>query len=150
MQVQKLLASDAGPGRSFGRSVALQDDTLFVGSPEDDLPGEINAGSVYRFEFSAADERWVERPKIFALLPRGSDGFGSAVALDAGHFVVGAPGFATTGTAWPGAAYVFRRGADDWRLDAILRSGLAWRGAAGVCSGTARPSAAISSRLGRA
>ncbi|MEO1079713.1 MAG: FG-GAP repeat protein [Pseudomonadota bacterium] len=90
-----------GPGESFGRAVALEADTLVVGSCRDDL-GSANAGAVYIFKASTGElEHTLTNPT-----PAGFDSFGCAVDISNKTVVVGAADDDGDGDA-AGIAYFF-------------------------------------------
>lgn len=92
---------------AFGRSVALDGDTLVTGAPSDDtlLP---NAGAVW-VHSRDPENGWEFSYKINATDAATGDGLGSSVAVNGDLLVAGAP-FAEAGE---GAAYVFVRDIDD-------------------------------------
>ncbi len=78
----KLTASDAAAGDNFGVSVAVEDDTVVVGSWQDDDNGR-NSGSAYVFEKPALG--WAstfETLKLTAPNGAANDRFGWSVAVD--------------------------------------------------------------------
>ena len=78
----KLTASDAAAGDNFGVSVAVEDDTVVVGSWQDDDNGR-NSGSAY--VFTKPDLGWAstfETLKLTAPNGAANDRFGWSVAVD--------------------------------------------------------------------
>ena len=78
----KLTASDAAAGDNFGVSVAVEDDTVVVGSWQDDDNGR-NSGSAY--VFTKPDLGWastLETLKLTAPNGAANDRFGWSVAVD--------------------------------------------------------------------
>jgi FG-GAP repeat len=115
-QVTKIRAADAADDDGFGYAVALEGDTLVVGSDGEDGSGT-DRGAVYVFyrDRGGADN-WGQVAKLTAGDPQDVDQFGFAVALSGDVIVVGAPGDDGNGIA-RGSAYVFSRdlgGADAW------------------------------------
>lgn len=117
----KLLASDGDRFDRFGDAVAIMDDTVVVGAPDDEVNGHYS-GSVYVFVRDGAT--WTEEAKLLASDGAAYDAFGTSVAVFDDTLVVGAfrhdhggPG-GGTGT---GAAYVFVREGSAWREEAELR-----------------------------
>lgn len=95
-------AGDGQRGDGFGSALAMQGGTVFIGA----LFANNNHGAVYVYTFDGA--RWVQQQKLAgqgAML--GAD-FGSAVAVDGGTLVVGAPSDYTRSTQ-DGAVYIFER-----------------------------------------
>src|SRR5262249_38865824 len=85
------LVKPSGPiakGDRFGAALALIDQSILVGAPDDDTKGE-DAGAAYIF---GADYRPTLRDPLTS--PRGAAGgrFGAAVAVVDGQALVGAPG----------------------------------------------------------
>jgi hypothetical protein len=102
-QRQKLTASDSSVGAQFGRSVAVQGDTIVVGSYYDS-----NTGSAYVFTRSAGI--WSQQQKLIASDACSDDKFGISVSIDNNTIVVGAYGDDKN----TGAAYVFARSGGVW------------------------------------
>jgi hypothetical protein len=112
--VQKLLADDNAAGDNFGYAVAVDGGTAVIGAPYDD-----NHGSAYVFVRSA-EGSWSQQAKLVAGDSAADDNFGSAVAVDGGTAVIGAPNNDSRGTD-SGSAYVFVRAADgSWSQEARL------------------------------
>ncbi len=84
-----LWAADREAGDRFGRAVALRDDVLVVGAPEND-DGTVAAGSAYTF--AHGDSTWWQRHKLLAPDPSSWATLGWSVAVDAGAALVGARG----------------------------------------------------------
>ncbi len=110
-QTARLTASDAAKDDEFGTSVAVHEDTIVVGTPEQ---GPYGDGSAYIFTKPA--NGWADMTETAALRgqPNG-DRFGRSVAVHGDTVVVGA--FEENGAR--GAAYVFTKSAatgvwDDW------------------------------------
>lgn len=105
----KLTASDGSAGDLFGRSVAIDGDTIAAGAHWDDAPGKLppddNQGSAYLFRRSGTT--WTEQRHVTAPDATPGDAFGVSVALSGDTFLVGA-GFADVdGQPARGAAYIF-------------------------------------------
>ncbi|MGA2092102.1 MAG: FG-GAP repeat protein [Sedimentisphaerales bacterium] len=107
LQRQKLTASDASAGAQFGRSVAIEANTIAIGSYLDN-----NTGSAYIFTRSAGV--WSQQAKLTALDAAGGDYFGYSVALDANIAVIGAYECDINGIDNAGAAYVFSKTDIGW------------------------------------
>ena len=103
---QKLAASDGMVGDWYGSSVALDGDTLVVGSYKDDDKGS-NSGSVHVYVRSGTT--WSVQQKLVADDGAEFDGFGRAVALSGETLVVGAYGDEDKGS-----VYVFVRSDTSW------------------------------------
>ncbi len=110
-QVKKLTTSDAaGVNDQFGRSVAIDVDTVVVGAWLKDS----NTGAAYIFERNqGGTENWGQVQKLTASDAAGGDDFGSSVSISADTVVVGA----WVKNSNTGAAYIFKRnqgGAEHW------------------------------------
>jgi hypothetical protein len=98
VELAKLTASDPEVAAYFGRSVAIDGDTIVVGSPYDDDAGS-QSGSVYVFRTSNG---WATHTEIELTAADTAPGdlFGFSVAIDGNTIVVG--------TSNADAVYVFR------------------------------------------
>lgn len=103
----KLSASDHTNDGQFGEAVAVDGDTVLVGTPLADVNGVVNQGAAYVFMGSGSN--WTEHAKLSAADGAAEDRFGASVALDQNSALVGAPNFAVDGALEQGAAYVFER-----------------------------------------
>lgn len=138
--------SDAGD--RFGDSVAIHDNWIVVGAPNEsssvrgiDEPGEDNlrsqsgAAYVYRRHYSPlnpAGWRWNEHAYLKADNADIGDHFGQSVAIQGDLIVVGAPNEAGVGkgtnqassnlAADSGALYAFRRSGESWTQQLYLKS----------------------------
>jgi hypothetical protein len=97
---QKLLASDGEANDFFGRSVSIDGDYAFIGSPFDDS----YTGSVYVFKRNGTT--WTEEQKLRASDSAEDDDFGWSVSIDGDYALIGA----LYGDNDNGAAYVFIKG----------------------------------------
>ncbi|PSQ15097.1 hypothetical protein BRD00_15160 [Halobacteriales archaeon QS_8_69_26] len=114
----KLVADDGNTGDLFGWSVALDGDTALVGAIADEDPNGEDAGSAYVFERSG--DGWTQAAKLVADGGNPADQFGTAVALDGGLALVGAPGARFADEETRGSAYIFESGDDGWSRTAEL------------------------------
>ncbi|MCH7984763.1 MAG: hypothetical protein IIC28_12430, partial [Chloroflexi bacterium] len=127
---QKLAASDAAAGDTFGNSVAISGDTVVVGAPLDSDAGT-DSGSAYVFVRSGTS--WSQQAKLTAGDAAAGDFFGVSVAISGDTVVVGAPFDADAG-ADSGSAYVFVRSGTTWSQQAKLTAGDAAAGDQFGCS----------------
>lgn len=89
-EVRKLTASDLFIGDSFGLSVAVDGDTVLVGS-RSNASGPMNSGAVYVFERNnGGEDNWGEATQLTASDAGLRDHFGISVALDGDTAIVGA------------------------------------------------------------
>ena len=124
-QQAKLTAPD---GRAldkfdFGRSIAVDGDTVLVGADGGDAPGAGNSGAAYAFVREGVV--WSQQAKLVAADARTFGGFGEAVAITADTVVVGAPDYDPSdnvGGDGEGAGYVFVREGTVWTQRAKLTS----------------------------
>jgi hypothetical protein len=125
-QEVELVAPGLSPGDNFGASVAIYGDYAVVGAPLDDEQLG-NEGAAYVFQRNGT--QWDFVKKVVATDPKSGDNFGSSLALDGDHLLVGSSLNDASGDN-SGAAYMFYRnqgGADQWGQVAKL---LATTGAA--------------------
>jgi hypothetical protein len=87
-QQAKLVASDAAAGDYFGRSVAIDGNTILVGAYYDDHAGGQDAGAAYVFVCQAGV--WTQEAKLIAFDAAANDLFGISVALQGDVVAVGA------------------------------------------------------------
>jgi len=87
-EVQKLTASDAAVGDSFGASVTVSGETILVGAPGRDDRGSA-AGAAYLFTLEGSGQ-WREWHKLTASDGAAGDEFGYSVALSEQGALVGA------------------------------------------------------------
>ncbi|WP_223787329.1 FG-GAP repeat protein [Marinicella meishanensis] len=111
-QQAKLLATDGAAGDAFGQSLAIAGDTLVIGAPHDDVHGE-SSGSVYLFNRVAGS--WQQHMKLTAPDGAAGDVFGISLDLDGDTLLIGAD-LHDAQAMDAGAAYVFVRDVDTWRL----------------------------------
>ncbi|MGA2322851.1 MAG: hypothetical protein ABSG22_03285 [Sedimentisphaerales bacterium] len=104
---QKLAALDGSPGDQFGRSVAIDGNTIVVGSYYGDS-NEPNTGSTY--VFSRLGGAWTQQQKLIAPDAAPIDRFGCSVSIDNNTIVIGAYG----DDSYTGSAYVFVRTGSNW------------------------------------
>lgn len=112
----KLIPSDGEPEDLFGFSVAMDGDTVIVGSHRSNVPGA-DAGSAYIFVRRGSD--WIQQARLIANDANEFEWFGYAVAISGDTAIVGAIRSNTTGKD-SGAAYIFVRNGDLWTQQAKL------------------------------
>jgi hypothetical protein len=110
-QQAALLASDGAAGDKFGHSVAISEDTIVVGSYNDDTAFS-NGGSAYVFVRNGTT--WTQQQKLTPSDGTAGDEFGNAVGITGEAIVVGSHFADKPGTAAAGSAYVFRRTGTAW------------------------------------
>ena len=108
IEKQKLTPSDGAANDNFGRSVAVEADTIVVGSYLDDVNNKPDSGSAY--VFSCSGGLWSQQQKLTALDAAPGDRFGFSVSVDNNTIVVGAYGDEVE----TGAAYVFTKIGPTW------------------------------------
>jgi len=124
-QQTKLTAGvDAAAGDELGAAVAVDGDTVIVGSPMDDDNG-IDSGAVY--VFTRAGAVWGAPTKLTSITGIASQELGRALALQGDTAIIGAPGDPGAGIE-AGAAYVFTREGGGWNEQNKLTAsdGEAW------------------------
>jgi hypothetical protein len=100
-QVAKLTAADGAAGDQFGRSVAIDGNTIVVGAFHYDNGG---SGAVYVFRTTNSGATYPQVAKLTASDAATNDYFGYSVAIDGGTVMVGA----YRKDDYTGSAYVFR------------------------------------------
>ncbi|NNE68049.1 MAG: hypothetical protein HKN33_15915 [Pyrinomonadaceae bacterium] len=116
IEQQKIIGSDTEADDRFGTSLALQGDTLLIGSPRDDQAGN-NAGAVYFYELDNGS--WTFRSKSFSANQEPSGEFGTSLAISGSYFVAGAPGENIV-AGLEGGAHVYVKGTNQWFRHADL------------------------------
>ncbi|MEO1061322.1 MAG: FG-GAP repeat protein [Actinomycetota bacterium] len=108
VQVQKLKASDAGAGDSFGISVAMDGTTAIIGAFEAD-----GRGAAYIFERESGS--WTQQRRLSAGDGANDDFYGWSVEVKGDTAIVGAYGDDDKGTD-SGSAYLYTRSGSSWSL----------------------------------
>jgi uncharacterized repeat protein (TIGR01451 family) len=98
----------------FGSSVSVSGDTVVAGSPLDNTPAGLEAGSAYVFVRSGTT--WTVQQRLLAQDGAASDWFGSSVSVSGDTVVVGAP----RDDFEKGSAYVFVRSGTTWTFQQKL------------------------------
>src|SRR6266849_6448238 len=109
-QGQKLTPSNGATGDLFGSSVALNNDTAFVGARGDSSQGTLFAfaGAVYVFARDTTSGQWNQTQKLTAGDGAAGDLFGCSIDLRGDTALIGAHGIENSNGS-PGAAYIFTR-----------------------------------------
>lgn len=115
-QTQKLVPDDLVRYDWFGRSLALSGDTLLVGAPRQDG----RTGSVY--VFSRKNGSWAQTDKLVSSQPFAWAQFGSSVALDGRHALVGAAADPNRTGSTPGSVHAFMRRGGAWIETQVFQS----------------------------
>ena len=103
---------------NFGYWMDIDGDVAIIGANDKAYNGMNYAGAAYIFRKVGGN--WVEEAKLMAPAPEIHDNFGAVVAIDGNLAVVGAPDFAFSSFSGTGRAWVFRRVAGVWTLEAVL------------------------------
>lgn len=128
VQEQRLTDFLGATGDSFGSAVSISGDNAVVGAFRDNLGVRLKAGSASIFTFNGVS--WALLQKISAADRTQGDFFGSAVAIDGGLMVIGAPGEEIRTVSVPGiradtdsgAAYVFAFNGTAWTQVSKLKA----------------------------
>ena len=116
---QRLIASVVTGNAQFGRSVAIDGDSLVVGAQLDDTSGNNNTGAAYVFQRTAGV--WGTPQRLLASDAAGGDFFGASAAISGDRLVIGAERADTNFGTDAGAAYVFARAANgNWAQQSKL------------------------------
>ncbi len=108
-----LYASDRRPSDQLGHSVAVDGDTIVVGSYGNDNGGPSGTNSGAAYVFTRTGTTWTQQAKLTAAEAAAGDGFGYSVAIDGETIVVGTPLDDDAGGD-SGSAYVFIRSGTTW------------------------------------
>ena len=99
----------------FGGSVALDGNTLAIGSRLYDAGGRLGAGAAYVFTKDSGTGVWSQAAKLTASIPRQLAALGYSLAVDGDTVLVGAYGDDTVlGELGSGSAYVFDKPSGGW------------------------------------
>jgi hypothetical protein len=117
---QKLVATDAETGATFGSSLSLGSsfDLLAIGAPVQDTTGATDSGAAYVFRRTGAT--WAQEAKLQAPDAATGDAFGASVAHWEGTIVTGAPGDDAPGAVDRGSAHAFVYAAGSWTWQQML------------------------------
>lgn len=113
-----LLADDGAAGHLFGRSVAIDGDTIAVGAAGAATGGVSSSGAVYVFTRSGT--AWVQQARLGADDGQLGAELGRSVALSGDTLLAGAHGATVGDNNAQGAAYVYVRSAGTWTQQAKL------------------------------
>ena len=108
---QQLQASDGLPDDFFGSSVAIDGDTIVVGTPAEDEGFFTEVGAVY--VFTRTSGVWSQQAKLQASDGFWYDRFGGSVGISGDTLIAGAAE-ADTPQGGRGAAYIFTRSGTTW------------------------------------
>jgi hypothetical protein len=117
-QQAKLLASDGAAGDVFGRSVAIDGDSIVAGALSANVGQNVDQGAAY--VFTRTGTTWTQQWKLTAADGATSDSFGDSVDISQNSVVVGATDDATGTNTQQGSAYVFTRNGTAWAQQAKL------------------------------
>ena len=115
-QEAKLLPEDAASLFEFGKTLAIDGDTVVVGA---DGAGDVGKFAGAAYVFRREGNAWRQEARLLATDRQPGDRFGNAVAIHGDTIAVGAH-FADPAGLGSGAAYVFRREQGQWRQAAKL------------------------------
>lgn len=112
----RLTASDSARKDDFGRSLAVDGNTLVIGAPRK----RDGSGVAYVFERTADDADWRQAEIIEPPGAGDHAEYASSLALSGDDLWIGAPAVDSTGV-----VYHIRRADDDWSLHRVIRPGSA-------------------------
>lgn len=116
-QRARLQASDTYAYQNFGVSVAIWNETIFVGA-WNGSSSRTDPGAVYVFRRAEGD--WTEQQKIVAADAVNKDAFGGSIAVSGGRLIAGAQAAPSGNGNVGGAAYIFEEVAGIWTQVAKL------------------------------
>ena len=131
---QRLAPNPASEKASFGYSVAIDGANILVGAPRYEsitTAYQTTAGEV--FAYQRVGGSWQQTQVLKAMLPRGTDSFGSGVALYGSSALIGASGDRSDARGigadasrradlYVGAGYLFALEGQTWRQSAYLKA----------------------------
>ena len=117
-ETHKIVPVSIRSNDSFGDAVGISGNTIVVGAPGDDDSGS-GAGAAYVFEF--VNNAWTQTALLVPPAPAAGDNFASSVDIDGDTIVVGAMLDDDNGGN-AGKAYIYRRVAGSWGLEASFQS----------------------------
>jgi len=113
----KLAAAEGSAQDKFGRSVAMDGDTIIIGAPYDDEKAN-NAGAAYIFAYDGISS-WTLEAKLTPGDPYEKDYFGFCVDIDGDTVIIGTCIYDGMGYR-EGAAYIFQKISGTWTQKAKL------------------------------
>ena len=121
-QQAKIVPDDLGGSDSFGEAVDIRESTAVIGAPGHTPGGVRFAGAAYIYVREGGT--WRQHAKLTADDGAKADRFGSSVAIGSGTIVIGAPAHDTDQGKDAGAAYVYVRDGNQWKLQTKLTPGV--------------------------
>ncbi|MEO5914549.1 MAG: choice-of-anchor D domain-containing protein [Luteolibacter sp.] len=118
----KVAAPDGQPYDNFGKSVALDGDTLLIGAPMEEFVSLGRTGAVYAYVRNASF--WTQQAKLTSSANTVDEFFGGALALSGNLAVVCASLDNGGGGAASGSAFVYQRVGGVWNEQNRLSTGL--------------------------
>lgn len=119
-QQTKLVADDPGQEHNFGNAVAINDETVLVGSRNDDSQAEPFSRYGSAYVFTRSGDTWSQQAKLTSEDVEPPAWFGYSVAVDGDTAFVGSDIFEGVGTTARGEVFVFTRSEDGWSQRARL------------------------------
>lgn len=104
-QQQQLIASNGASADQFGYAVAISNDMVTVGAPNDDVNANTDQGSAY--VFARTGSAWSQQQQLIASNGAAFDNLGWGIAISGYTIVVGAPQDDVSSNADQGSAYIF-------------------------------------------
>ncbi|MCE2884339.1 MAG: hypothetical protein LW806_05490 [Planctomycetaceae bacterium] len=120
-ELATLIAADGASSDNLGTSVAIDGDTLVVGSSTDDVGANADQGSARVFVRSGST--WTLQATLTASDGAAGDFFGSTVAISGDSIAVGAPGDDVGANSSQGSVRTFSRSGAVWTAGATLTPG---------------------------
>jgi hypothetical protein len=115
---QKLSGSEVGSIDDVAFAIAVDAGRVLLGAPKTDVGENTDQGAVYAFALQGST--WSQRGKLSTGAGSGHARFGASVDVDGRTAVVGADWETVGANPRQGAAYVFRKSAGEWLLEARL------------------------------
>lgn len=104
----KLASTEVPRGDEYGQAIAIEGNTLLIGAPQEDIsPNLGDGGAVYVYQ--RVNDSWLFSERLQAQAPESGARFGSSVALDQNHAVIGAANQTVKGQELAGKVHLFFR-----------------------------------------
>lgn len=116
-QIAELTGPTSHGNESFGASVAIEDETILVGSPLSSAVA-VGAGVVDVYELDTA---WSHNVRLFGSNPTAGDGFGTSVAVRGNRLAIGVPRDDVQ-TSNDGSVAIYQRSNNSWEIETIVTS----------------------------
>lgn len=106
---QQLEAKDGHAYDHFGSSIAIDGNTIVIGSTGSDIDSVARSGAAYVFEYDLSLDKWKQMAKLTAPINQENQGFGASVDIDNDRIVVSSGRGGTNGVKHSGSVHIFTK-----------------------------------------